>query len=149
MKLLQPLTPKMMVLDNSLAIAPCTKSFVNSMGWQFPMFFFPTQRDQSSWVGRRRHDDGMSWGVGTWEECWKKEKNERPSWNVHFIGMCKEKNLPAKNSLGHILGSGSSWKLQSGELTKENRRIRFISPHHRVSLQNSNLFLKLAKKNEN
>ena len=60
--------------------------------------------------------------------------------------MCKEKNLPAKNSLGHILGSGSSWKLQSGELTKENRRIRFISPHHKVSLQNSNLFLKLAKK---
>ena len=24
------------------------------------VFFFPIQRDQSSWVGRRRHDDGMS-----------------------------------------------------------------------------------------
>ena len=32
---------KMMVLDNSLAIAPCTKSFVNSMGLQFLMLFFP------------------------------------------------------------------------------------------------------------
>ena len=36
------------------------KSFMNSMGLQFLMFFFPTQRGQSSWVGRRRHDDGMS-----------------------------------------------------------------------------------------
>ena len=51
---------EMMVLDNSLAIAPCTKSFVNSMGLQFLVFFFPTQRDQSSWFGRRRHDDGVS-----------------------------------------------------------------------------------------
>ena len=40
MKLLQPPTPKMMVLDNSLAIGPCTKSFVNSMGLQFLMFVF-------------------------------------------------------------------------------------------------------------
>ena len=32
-----------------------------------------------------------------------------------------------------------------GEPTRKNRPIRFISPHHRVSLQNSNLFLKLAK----
>ena len=74
----------------------------------------------------------------------KKERTRGP-----VTGMCKEKNVPAKNSLGHILGFGSSWKLQTGELTKENRRIRFISPHHRVGLQNSNLFLKLAKKNEN
>ena len=96
MKLLQPSTPKMMVLDNSLAIAPCTKTFVNSMGLQFFVFFSSTQRDQSSSVGRRRHDDGMSSGVGTWEECWKTEKNERPSWNVHFIGMCKEKTFQQK-----------------------------------------------------
>ena len=39
MKLLQPPTPKMMVLDNSLAIAPCTKSFVNSIGFAVPHFF--------------------------------------------------------------------------------------------------------------
>ena len=58
--------------------------------------FSPTQRDQSSSVGRRRYDDGMSSGVGTWEECWKTEKNERSSWNVHFIGMCKEKTLQQK-----------------------------------------------------
>ena len=95
MKLLQPSTPKM-VLDNSLAIAPCTKTFVNSMGLQFFLFFSPTQRYQSSSVGRRRYDDGMSSGVGTWEECWKTEKNERSSLNVHFIGMCKEKTLQQK-----------------------------------------------------
>ena len=31
------------------------------------------------------------------------------------------------------------------EPTKENQRIRFVSPHHRVGLQNSDLLLKLAK----
>ena len=41
------------------------KTFVNSMGLQFLVFFPPTQSDQSSSVGRRRHDDGMSSGVGT------------------------------------------------------------------------------------
>ena len=25
-----------------------------------------------------------------------KKKNERPSWNVHFIGMCKEKTFQQK-----------------------------------------------------
>ena len=29
-------------------------------GLAVPRVFFPTQRDQFSWVGRGRHDDGMS-----------------------------------------------------------------------------------------
>ena len=76
-----------------------------------------------------------------------KKKRTRGPVGTFTLLVCVQRKKPAsKTSLGHILGSGSSWKLQSGELTKENRRIRFISPHHRVSLQNSNLFLKLAKK---
>ena len=116
------------------------------MGLQFFVFFSPTQRDQSSSVGRRRYDDGMSSGVGTWEECWKTEKNERSSWNVHFIGMCKEKTLQQKIHLVIFWVPGAHGNCNPSEQTKETRRIRFICPHHRVSLQNSNLFLKLAKK---
>ena len=74
-----------------------------------------------------------------------KKRTRGPVGTFTLLVCVKKKNLPAKNSLGNILGSGSPWKLQSGELTKESRRVRFISPYHRVSLQNSNLFLKLAK----
>ena len=97
MNLLQPSTPKMMVLDNSLhCYRALHKSLRKQHRFAVPRVFSPTQRDQSSSVGRRPHDDGMSSGVGTWEECWKTEKNERPSWNVHFIGMCKEKTFQQK-----------------------------------------------------
>ena len=75
----------------------------------------------------------------------KKKRKRGPVGTFTSLVCVKKNSLPAKNSLGHFLGSGSPWKLQSGEVTKENRRIRFISPHRRVSLQNSNLFLKLAK----
>ena len=41
------------------------KNLREQHGLAVPRVFSPTQRDQSSSVGRRRHDDGMSSGVGT------------------------------------------------------------------------------------
>ena len=74
MKLLLPPTPKMMVLDNSLAIAPCTKSFVNSMGLQFLMFF-----SKLSVINPRGLvDDVMTMecpeGLERWKNVGKKER---------------------------------------------------------------------------
>ena len=47
-----------------------------------------------------------------------------------------------KPTIVNILGMIS---YQPSEPTRKNRPVRFISPHHRVSLQKSNLFVKLAK----
>ena len=41
MKLLQPPTLKMMVLDNTLAITPCTKRLREQHGLGVPRVFFP------------------------------------------------------------------------------------------------------------